>query len=215
MWLNVQALSATDAVVAESAAYDPLTAELTLDPQAKVYETLQGIWTPGSPGECKIEEAGNAQFHFVLNNCIRKDNRIPPLGFRTVTASDPNGDEMRPVGYSYPETSAGSGTLVNYDVTDYVFMLPAGTARPITIDAELQFQVSSKEYIEFLRDQANAPPAIPGENTLCAAGPNRPFDIGPQSASRGDYMFQLWSNPAYGKSPPERAGNVATVTTPN
>lgn len=215
MWLNVKALSATNAVVGESAAYDPLTAELTLDGQAKVYETLQGIWTPGSPGECKIEDAGKAQFHFVLNNCIRKDNRIPPLGFHPASASDPNADEMRPVGYTYAETSAGSGTLVNYDTSDYVFTLPAGTARPIQVKAELKFQVSSKEYIEFLRDQAITAPIIPAENTLCAAGPNRPFDVGPQSVSRGEYMFQLWTNPTYGKSPPETAGSVSSITSPN
>ncbi|MFZ1392701.1 MAG: hypothetical protein WAS23_14045 [Dokdonella sp.] len=215
MWLNVKALSATNAVVGESAAYDPLTAELTLDGQAKVYETLQGIWTPGSPGECKIEDAGKAQFHFVLNNCIRKDNRIPPLGFHPASASDPNADEMRPVGYTYAETSAGSGTLVNYDTSDYVFTLPAGTARPIQVKAELKFQVSSKEYIEFLRDQAITAPIIPAENTLCAAGPNRPFDVGPQSVSRGEYMFQIWTNPTYGKSPPETAGSVSSITSPN
>jgi len=56
---------------------------------------------------------------------------------------------------------------------------------------------------------------IPAENTMCAGGPDRPFDIGPQSQSRGEYMFGLWSNPAYGKSPPETAGNPSTVTTPN
>ena len=215
MWLNVKAISATDDVVAESAAYDALSADLMLDPQAKVYEILQGIWTPGSPGECKIEDAGKLQFHFVLNNCIRKDNRIPPLGLRPASAADPNGDELRPVGYSYPETSPGSGILVNYDVTDYSFTLPAGTARPIRVDAALRFQMSSKDYIEFLRDEAVNAPAIPAENTLCAAGPGRPFNVGPQSVSRGEYLYQLWSNPAYGKSPPEPAGNLSTVTTPN
>jgi hypothetical protein len=86
---------------------------------------------------------------------------------------------------------------------------------PVRVDAELQFQVSSKEYIEFLRDQAIAAPAVPAENTLCTSGPGRPFDVGPQSVSRGEYMFQLWNNPAYGKSPPERAGNISSVVGPN
>ena len=215
MWLNVKALSDTDVVVAESAAYDALTADLTLDAQAKVYEVQQGIWTPGSPGECKIEEGGKAQFHFVLNDCIRKDNRIPPLGFSPVSPGDPNGDEIRPVAYTYPETSPGSGVLVNFDTTDYTFALPAGMDLPVRVDAELQFQVSSKEYIEFLRDQATAAPAIPAENTMCSGGPGRPFDVGPQSLSRGEYMFQLWSNPVYGKSPPQRAGNVSSVSGPS
>ena len=150
-----------------------------------------------------------------MNNCIRKDNRIPPLGFHPASASDPNADEMRPVGYTYAQTSPGSGTLVNYDTTDYTFTLPAGTARPISIAAELKFQMSSKDYIEFLRDQATTAPIIPAENTLCSGGPGRPFDVGPQSLSRGEYMFQLWTNPAYGKSPPETAGNIGTVVTPN
>ena len=215
MWLNVKAVSASNAVLAESAAYDASSGDLTLDAQAKVYEVLQGIWTPGSPGECVVEVAGKKKFHFVLNNCIRKDNRIPPLGFRPKTAGDPNGDEVRPVAYSYPETSPGSGVLVNYDITDYTFPLPAAAARPIRIDARLQFQIASKDYIEFLRDQATTAPAIPAENTMCAGEPGRPFDIGPQSLSRGEYMYELWSNPAYGKSPPETAGNPASVTTGN
>ena len=215
MWLNVKALSATDAVVAESAAYDGTTGVLTEDAQAKVYEVLQGIWTSGPPAECKIEEAGKKQFHFVLNNCVRKDNRIPPLGFHPAADGDPNGDEIRPVAYTYPEVSPGSGVLVNYDSADYTFVLPAGTARPIKIEAGLKFQIASKDYIEFLKDESAEAPAVPAENTLCTGGPGRPFNIGPQSLSRADYLFQLWNNPAYGKSPPETAGNVATVSTPN
>ncbi len=215
MWLNVKALTPANAVVAESAAYDATTAVLTMDAQAKVYETLQGIWTPGSPGQCVTEVGGKKKFHFVLNNCIQKDNRIPPLGFRPKSPTDPNGDEMRPVAHTYPETAPGSGTLVNYDVTDYTFALPAGTARPIRVEAKLNFQISSKDYIEFLRDQAVTAPVIPAENTMCSGGPDRPFTVGPQSLSRGEYMYELWSNPAYGKSPPETAGNLSSATTPN
>jgi len=159
--------------------------------------------------------AGKKQFHFVLNNCIAKDNRIPPLGFSPSSPGDPNGDELRPVAYTYPQTSPGSGVLVNYDNTDYTCVLPAGMAWPVRVDAELQFQVSSKDYIEFLRDQATEAPAIPAENTLCMDGPGRPFDVGPQSVSRGEYMFQLWNNPTYGKSPPERAGNLSSVAGPD
>ena len=45
--------------------------------------------------------------------------------------------------------------------------------------------------------------AIPAENDLCLAGPGRPFTVGPQNLSRGEYMYELWSNPLHGKSPPE------------
>ena len=51
------------------------------------------------------------EFPSVLNNCVAKDNRIPPRGFRPATSGDPNGEDLRPVGYSYPETSPGSGVL--------------------------------------------------------------------------------------------------------
>ncbi|MEO6076422.1 MAG: hypothetical protein ABIP56_06425 [Dokdonella sp.] len=215
MWLNVKIRDNNNAVVAESAVYDPVTGILTEDAQAKVYETLQGIWDTTPPASCRTEVAGKKQFHFVLNNCIAKDNRIPPLGFRPKSLGDPNGDELRPVAYSYPETSPGSGALVNYDVTDYTFTLPANTPRPIRVDARLNFQISSKEYIEFLRDQALIAPVTPAENTLCTGGPNRPFDVGPQGQSRGAFMFQLWSDPGYGKSPPEITGNASSASTPN
>lgn len=209
MWINVQVRDGNANVVAESAAYNPATAVLTQDAQAKVYEALQGIWDPGS-STCKTEEAGRKLFHFVLNNCVAKDNRIPPLGFRAKTAADPNGYETQPVGYTYPETSPGSGVLVNRDRTPYTFAIPAGTQGPISLRVSLKYQTSSKEYIEFLRDEA-VEHGFAAENTLCSGGPDRPFDVGPQSQSRGEYMYSLWNNPAYGKSPPE---DIQVVTIP-
>ena len=57
-------------------------------------------------------------------------------------------------------------------------------------------------------------------NTLCASGPGRPFAVGPQDRSRGEYAYQLWNNavddplqPGYGKSPPELMQS-ASATTP-
>lgn len=201
MWINVQVRDGNANVVTESAAYNASTGVLTQDAQAKVYEALQGIWDPGS-STCKTEEGGRKLFHFVLNNCIAKDNRIPPLGFRPKTDQDPNGYETRPVGYTYPETSAGSGVLVNRDRTPYTFAIPAGTQTPISVRVSLKYQISSKEYIEFLRDES-IEHGFPAENTLCSGGPDRPYDSGPQSQSRGEYLYSLWNNPAYGKSPPE------------
>lgn len=211
MWLNVKLFNASNALLSESGAYDTATGVLTQDSQIKIYEVLQGIWDPTLPGTCRIESGGKKQFHFVLNNCVAKDNRIPPLGLRPGTAADPNGDEVRPVNYTYPETAPGSGTLVNYDDTVYSFVLPAGTALPVRIEANLRHQIASKDYIEFLRDQAVTAPVIPAENTLCAGGPGRPFTTGPQSQSRGEFLFSLWSDPAYGKSPPETAATSTVL----
>ena len=66
--------------------------------------------------------------------------------------------------------------------------------------ATLRFQISSKAHIEFLRDEAVLN-AFPSENALCA-GDRPPLATGPRALSRGQYMFNLWSDPTYGKSPP-------------
>lgn len=206
MWLNVVARDAANQVVFQSGAYDAATASLTEDAQARVYEVLQGIWDSAS-SSCKVTDAlGRKQFHFVRNNCIAKDNRIPPLGFRGGT--DP---AVRPVGLTYPPTSPGSDRLVNYDIATYTIPVPAGTALPVTVTATLKFQVASRDYIEFLQREAVAG-SMPAENTLCASNPERPFDVGPQSLSRGEYLYQLWNDPALGKSPPEDMRSAAAST---
>ncbi len=216
MWLNLQVRDSNGTLVAESGAYDPATAVLAVDPQARIYEILQGIWDAGA-GSCVTEEAGKPQFHFVLNNCVAKDTRIPPFGFRLRAPDDPLGDEVPPVGVTYPETSPGSGVLVNVDRVDYAFVLPQGSTAPFTATAKLFHQIASREYIEFLRDEALAN-ATPAENTLCSGGPDRPFAVGPQDRSRGEFMHQLWSNPTgdpgqpgYGKSPPEQVAASTAI----
>jgi hypothetical protein len=230
MWVNLQVRDANGGLVFESGAYDAASATLTVDPQARVYEVLQGIFDHNGTGSCDVEDGGGkAMFHFVLNDCIAKDNRIPPLGFKPATAGDPNGYTLRPVAATYPETSPGSGILVNYDTIDYALPVPAGAAGPLTATARLYYQTSSREYIEFLRDEAAAN-ATPGENAMCAAGPGRPFTAGPQASTRGQYMYDLWSGALggtrifadgfdgatvsfYGKSPPELM-QVGAATTP-
>jgi hypothetical protein len=219
MWLNVQVRDANGGLVFESAAYDPATAELAQDPQARVYEVLQGIWNYHGTGTCDIENASNQKmFHFVLNDCIARDSRIPPLGFAPATAADPNGYDLRPVGYTYPETSPGSGVLVNYDTATYTLAVPPGTVTPLTATARLYYQTASNYYIEFLRDEA-VNEGFAAENDMCSGGPNRPFTVGPQSRTRGEYVYQLWNNapddatqPGYGKSPPELMQTSAAST---
>jgi hypothetical protein len=230
MWLNLQVHDANGALVFESGAYDDANATLTIDAQARVYEVQQGIFNHNGTNQCDIQDSGgNAMFHFVLNDCIAKDNRIPPLGFKPATAADPNGYALRPVGATYPETSPGSGILVNYDTVDYALSVPATAPAPFTAKARLYYQTASRDYIEFLRDEATAN-ATPDENTMCAAGPGRPFDVGPQASTRGQYVYDLWSGALggtrifadgfdgttvsfYGKSPPELM-QMGSATTP-
>jgi hypothetical protein len=231
MWLNLQVKDAKGALVFESAAYDSATAELGVDAQARVYEVLQGIFDHNGTDTCDVSDAaGDPMFHFVLNDCVAKDNRIPPAGFKPSTIEDPNGYEVAPVPAGiYPETMPGSGILVNYDTVDYAVPVPVGTLGPLTATARLYYQTSSKEYIEFLRDEALAN-ATEAENLMCTGAPERPFTIGPQGKTRGEYVYGLWSGAifgdrvftdgfdspgamaGYGKSPPELLGTAAATT---
>lgn len=209
MWLNLQVRDGSGALVFESAAYDPVSATLVQDAQARVYEVLQGIWDRNDTGACDVKDAQDRGiFHFAINDCVAKDNRIPPLGFRPATGADPNGYQLRPVAHVYPETSPGSGVLVNHDDVDYTVVLPAGAQAPFSVQARLYYQTSSREYIEFLRNQA-IERGIPGENLMCAGGPNRPAVVGPKDQTRGEFMYALWQ--AYGKSSPELMQDISIL----
>lgn len=207
MWLHLVVRDANNAVVFESGAWDANTGVLASSPTPKVYEVLQGVWDSGA-GLCRTEDGGGRKlFHFALNNCVAKDNRIPPRGFRPATAQDPNGEDLRPVGYVYPETSPGSGVLVHYDDTPFTIPVLNSTPRPLQVSATLRYQVASKDYIDFLRDEA-ANGAFPSENAMCG----RNWTIGPGNKSRGQFMHDLWSDPQYGRSPPINMVSASATT---
>jgi len=124
-----------------------------------------------------------------VNDCVALDNRIPPLGFTGADDID-----IQPVGYSYPETAPGSGVLVNYDDVSYNVAVPLGTPSPVTIEATLRYRTASKEYIEFLRDEA-VDNNFPDD---CIVGSGAQV----LGLSRGEYLYELWNDPSYGRSPP-------------
>ncbi|PIV35264.1 MAG: hypothetical protein COS34_03355, partial [Lysobacterales bacterium CG02_land_8_20_14_3_00_62_12] len=193
MWLNVQARDANGALIFESGAYDAASGVLTEDAQARVYEVQQGIWNPLT-SHCDIRDGLNRKtFHFALNNCIAKDNRIPPRGFK-----GGNDLELRPVAHSYPETSLGSGKLVNYDDLEVVIPVAPATATPISVQVQLLHQIASKDYLEFLNNQA-IENAIPSENLMCQSA-RPPLATGPRTQTRAQFMFDLWA--ANGRSAP-------------
>jgi uncharacterized repeat protein (TIGR01451 family) len=133
MWINLKAFDASHNLIYESGAYNFTTGELTLDADAKVYEVKQGI-TPQLAATLGLTEGES--FHFVLNNMVVKDNRIPPRGF-TQAAYDRPG--LQPVGAVYADGQFWDET---------VYPLPAQTAYLIVT---LYYQTSSKEYIQFLK----------------------------------------------------------------
>lgn len=194
MWLSVSVHDKSGKTLLDSGAYDAATGTLTQDPDIKIYQAQVGVWNFNGDNKCDVADAnGKPLFHFALNDCVLSDNRIPPAGF-----TGGQDIETRPVGYTYPETSPGSGVLVNYDVTDYGVVVPAAVTSPLTVDVALRYQTTSREYVEFLRDQAVAN--------------NFPADCiqrvtGAPTKSRGELLYDMWQND--GRSAPV---DMATAT---
>jgi hypothetical protein len=134
MWLNVQFLDAGGQLLQERGHYDPVTADLTTR-DTRVYEMHQGLdaYMAGVTG-LPVGES----FHFLLNNTILKDNRVPPRGFTNAVYE---GAQAGVVGYAYPD---------EHFWDDAVFPVPPGTAKVVV---SLYHQTTTREYIEFLRDE--------------------------------------------------------------
>jgi hypothetical protein len=131
MWLNVRFLDGNDEVVAEHGAYDYGTGDLAQG-GTRVYEAKLGL-TPGIAGD--LELPPGESFHFILNNVVLKDNRIPPIGF---TNAGFEAVQAPPVGHAYADGQ-------HWD--DTVYQVPPDATKVVVT---LYFQATSKEYIEFL-----------------------------------------------------------------
>lgn len=168
MWLNVVFYDSSAVPIGESGAYDPATGELSHDAQAKIYECKPGLDDVTAP---LVGTDPGPSFHFVLNNRIFKDNRIPPRGFANAAFAAFGG---APVGHAYADGQYWDDTL---------YSIPAGA---VSAGITLYYQSTSKEYVEFLRD----------ENT---------------SNTKGDDMHDLWAN--NGRCPPEAMASVTVALT--
>ncbi len=135
IWINVKAYNGQSGLVYESGAYDPETGVLTHDADVKIYQIKPGISTRLSP---VVGLPAEPSFHFVLNDTIYSDNRIPPRGF---TNENFRAIQSAPVGHAYADSQY-------WDTT--VYTLPPNTE---LAEVTLYYQTTSKEYIEFLRDE--------------------------------------------------------------
>jgi len=134
MWIHVAFLDQQGSQMDERGAYDAVNATLS-EHDTRVYEARLGLdavmaAATGLP-------AGES-FHFVLNNTILGDNRIPPRGF-SLPAFD--AVQSAPVGASFAEQQYWDDTW---------FTPPAGAARAVV---SVYHQTTSREYIEFLKNE--------------------------------------------------------------
>ncbi len=173
MWLQVEGYDAGGNLVYTSGAYNPATGELTQDADIQIYESKHGL-TPDLAAQLGLPPGES--FHFALNNIILTDNRIPPRGYE-YAAFAAVGAEPRTNGQPDP-TRYADGQYWD----EVVYALPAGV---VYGRVRLLYQTSSKEYIEFLRD-----------NNPNIGDPN----------NNGQILYDLWE--ATGRSAPEVMADV-------
>lgn len=128
--------------------------------------------------------------HFVLADDRYKDNRIPPKGFDIANAgarqAQPRWHGEDALDYFTANEYAGGYDAISLTV-------PAGADY---IEVNLYYQTTSREYIEFLRDEINGTATtLPGNG----AGGDPPYIIQTdpffdQLRAWGDAIWQLWAH---------------------
>jgi hypothetical protein len=145
MWINMKFQDASGKLIGEIGRYGPketsifgkqITAPTLLDPHnTRVYECLPAISEKQAK---KFGKKAGKSFHFVLNDIIAKDNRIPPKGFKNSTFKE---HLSEPVGATYADGQYWD---------DFEFELQPGCKK---ITAALMYQSVSWEYIKFLAEE--------------------------------------------------------------
>jgi hypothetical protein len=145
MWVNVRYYDDAGDVIDEIGRYDmtddtlrgeTVAVPTLLDPdRTRVYEALPGM-SEAQAAEHYLEPGKS--FHFVLNDIIVKDNRIPPRGFNNAAFAE---HQCAPVGADYADGQ-------HWDIVDLA--MPPGTVR---VEARLMYQSVSWEYIKFLVEE--------------------------------------------------------------
>ncbi len=145
MWVNMKFMDAAGTVVKEIGQYRPVETEVAnqkinartlVDAEAtRVYECLPGL----SAGQAeKYGKEPGKSFHFVLNDIITKDSRIPPKGFSNAAFTERG---CEPVGVEYADGQYWD---------EVTFELPGNCA---CVEAALIYEPVSFDYIKFLVEE--------------------------------------------------------------
>jgi len=80
--------------------------------------------------------------HIALHDTIIKVTRLPPKGYRPLPGHEP-------VGVDY--AGGAGGALRHWDDATYGFTMPTAIRSPVRIRVRARFQVTTREYVEFLQ----------------------------------------------------------------
>ena len=133
MWVHAEFADADGRMISQIGQYgekkdtlfgNPVAVPTLLDAEAtRVYESLPGL---SDEQAAKHGKPAGASFHFVLNDVIVKDNRIPPKGFNNHSFAE---HQCEPIAATYADGQ-------HWD--DVKLALPAGT---VNVHVRLMYQV--------------------------------------------------------------------------
>ncbi|MHC4344164.1 MAG: multiheme c-type cytochrome [Planctomycetota bacterium] len=145
MWVNVQFFDVAGKLIKEIGKYGEKEADIfgkavkvptLLDAEeTTVYECVPAI---SKAQARKFGKKPGPSFHFVLNDVIARDNRIPPKGFKNSRFAE---HLCAPIGAAYADGQ-------HWD--DIELTLPGNCAR---VSVRLMYQSVSWEYIKFLAEE--------------------------------------------------------------
>jgi hypothetical protein len=148
MWVNTKFFDAAGNIIKETGKYDQIqdtifgktvTVPTIIEPEeTTVYECLPGMSTEQAK---KYNKTPGKSFHFVLNDIITKDNRIPPEGFNNAAFKE---HLSAPVGAAYADGQYWDD--IEYDMPE----------KSVKIEVRLMYQSASWEYIKFLAEENRA-----------------------------------------------------------
>ncbi len=193
MFVNIRAYDDSDELIYEVNPYDSAAGTLKSMPASPVLSTseiyLDELVYESHPSSSLTNELHT--FHFVLADGRAKDNRIPPVGFDAANAAERHSLPVNPtthlpdINFFTAEEYAGG-----YD--DQSVSIIPGAAR---VEATLYYQGTSREFVEFLRDEINgvggtlSDPTPSGEPVAYIIQTDPFFN---QLRAWGDTIWDLW-----------------------
>jgi hypothetical protein len=196
MFINIRAYDVDGTLIYEVNPYD--SAAATLKGLSYPYQSGYGLPDPAilSGNEVYVDALvfemkpsstltgeETSTFHFVLGTDRYKDNRIPPKGFDIANAaerlSEPVWQGVVAPDYFTPEEYAGGYAQVS-------LFIPSGAAY---LEVNLYYQTTSREYVEFLRNEINGTGylTLPAEAYIAQSDP-----FFSKLRAWGDTVWQLW-----------------------